>query len=128
MTRIHYRAVFISDLHLGFRGARAENLLAFLHSIECDYLYLVGDVLDLWTMKTKLWWNKDCTAVVRYILKMAKRGTRIIYLPGNHDDAVRGFIPLTLGPEIEIVNSAIYTGDAAVPHFAATGPSVCSPG
>jgi UDP-2,3-diacylglucosamine pyrophosphatase LpxH len=94
-------------LHLGFRGAKAKNLLAFLKSIECDYLYLVGDIFDLWAMKSKVFWNDDCNAVVRRILKMAKNGTKVVYIVGNHDEAVRSFIPLTLG-EIEVCDETTH--------------------
>lgn len=106
--REHYRAVFISDLHLGSRGSKAKNLLAFLKSIECEQLYLVGDVFDMWAMKSKIWWNEDCTAVIRRILKMMKHGTKVTYLAGNHDDAMRHFIPISFGTEIEIVDEAIH--------------------
>jgi UDP-2,3-diacylglucosamine pyrophosphatase LpxH len=104
--RTHYRAVFISDLHLGFRGSQAANLASFLKSIECEYLFLVGDVFDLWNFQN---WTKDCTAVIRRILKMMKNGTKVIYTIGNHDDSIRQFIPLTFGDEIQVVDEYEYT-------------------
>jgi UDP-2,3-diacylglucosamine pyrophosphatase LpxH len=104
-----YRAVFLSDLHLGFRGARADVLFAFLKTIECEYLYLVGDIFDLWAVKARFHWNHDCTAVICHILKLAKHGTKVIYVPGNHDDALRHFIPITFGPEITIQDHIVHT-------------------
>lgn len=106
--RHHYRAVFISDTHLGFRGAQAKALLSFLKSIECDTLYLVGDIIDMWAMKKKIWWNLECNGIIRRILKMAKNGTKIVYLPGNHDESVRGFLPLDLGHNITVVDQTIH--------------------
>jgi UDP-2,3-diacylglucosamine pyrophosphatase LpxH len=107
-TRTHYRAVFLSDLHFGFRGAKPKNLLAFLKSIECEYLYLVGDIFDLWAMKDKIFWNADCTAVIRRILKMMQQGTQIVYVTGNHDAAIRNFVPLLLGNALHVVDEHIH--------------------
>lgn len=103
--RTQYKAVFISDLHLGFRGAKPQNLLAFLKSIECEILFIVGDGFDLWAMNG---WNQDCTAVIRRILKMMKHGTKLIYIPGNHDEAIRQYLPLAFGEEILVVNEYEY--------------------
>jgi UDP-2,3-diacylglucosamine pyrophosphatase LpxH len=109
MNRIYYRSVFISDTHLGFRGLNVVNLLSFLKSIRCDYLYLVGDIFDIWAMKKRIYWDANCTAIIRQILKMAKHGTKIVYLPGNHDDAIRAFLPFAFGTEIEIVDETFHT-------------------
>jgi UDP-2,3-diacylglucosamine pyrophosphatase LpxH len=107
--RTHYRAIFISDSHLGFRGAQARQLLSFLKSVECDTLYLVGDILDLWEMKKGIQWDEYSSEVLRRLLKMVKAGTRIVYLPGNHDDQIRNFIPFVLGSNIEFVDTTIHT-------------------
>jgi UDP-2,3-diacylglucosamine pyrophosphatase LpxH len=104
--RTHYKSIFISDLHLGFRGAKTTNLLSFLKSVECDQLFLVGDVFDLWALKG---WNSDCNAVLRRILKMMKQGTKVIYLTGNHDEAIRQYVPLAFGEEISFVDEYVYT-------------------
>lgn len=106
--KVHYRSVFISDVHLGFNGSRAGDLLEFLKLVECDYLYLVGDIFDLWAMKSKVSWNEDCTAVIRRILKMNKRGTSVIFIPGNHDEAIRQFTPFELGESIMFTDEAIH--------------------
>jgi UDP-2,3-diacylglucosamine pyrophosphatase LpxH len=83
------RAVFISDIHLGFKGCNAELLLDFLHSVEMDYLFLVGDIIDVWSMKKTLYWPQTHNNVIRTILGKAKRGTKVIFIPGNHDEVFR---------------------------------------
>jgi UDP-2,3-diacylglucosamine pyrophosphatase LpxH len=104
--KTHYRTIFISDLHLGFRGAKAKNLLSFLKSVDCDTLFLVGDIFDFMVMNG---WNADCTAVVVRVLKMMKNGTKIVYIPGNHDDAIRHYIPIEFGNEIQFTDEYVYT-------------------
>ena len=86
-----YRAIWISDIHLGFPGCSAEYLLDFLRSTQCEYLYLVGDIIDLWYMKKRLYWPQTLNNVIRAILGKAKRGTRVIYVPGNHDELFRAY-------------------------------------
>lgn len=87
----HYRAVFISDTHLGTRAARVDLLLDFLKSMTCDHLFLVGDIIDGWQLKNRWYWDTAHNDVIRRVLKMAKHGTKVIYIPGNHDEALRGF-------------------------------------
>lgn len=91
MKRRRYRSVFISDVHLGSRGCRAEELQRFLKRIECERLYLVGDIVDFWRLRKKPYWPAEHNEVLRRILKLAHRGTRVILIPGNHDEAIRGF-------------------------------------
>ena len=85
----YYRTVWISDVHLGFSGCKAEFLLDFLHSTRCDQLYLVGDIIDVWCMKKRLYWPQEHNNVVRTLLGKAKHGTRVVYIPGNHDEVFR---------------------------------------
>lgn len=92
-----FRSVFISDVHLGFRGCSAEYLLDFLHSIETEVLYLVGDIVDLWSLKRSFFWPQSHNDVVRTVLGMAKRGTRVIYIPGNHDRVFRDYDGMEFG-------------------------------
>jgi UDP-2,3-diacylglucosamine pyrophosphatase LpxH len=92
-----YRSVFISDVHLGFRGCRAEFLLEFLQSIETENLYLVGDIVDLWSLEKSFYWPQAHNNVIRTILGKAKRGTRVIYVPGNHDCAFREYAGMVFG-------------------------------
>jgi len=85
------RSVFISDVHLGFKGCSAELLLDFLHNVEMDTLFLVGDIVDVWSMKKTMFWPQAHNNVVRTILGKAKRGTKVIFVPGNHDEVFREF-------------------------------------
>lgn len=86
-----YRTIFISDTHLGTKSARVDMLLDFLKTVRCDRLYLVGDIIDGWQMKRSWYWDTAHNDVIRRVLKMAKRGTEVIYIPGNHDEGLRGF-------------------------------------
>jgi UDP-2,3-diacylglucosamine pyrophosphatase LpxH len=86
-----YRAIFISDLHLGTKRAQAKALLDFLRSTDSDTLYLVGDVIDIWALRRKWFWTQDHNDVIQKLLRKARRGTRVIYVPGNHDEYCRDF-------------------------------------
>ncbi len=101
------RTVFISDVHLGSRGCSADYLLDFLHSVECDTLYLVGDIIDLWSMERSLFWPQAHSNVIRTLLGKAKRGTRVIYIPGNHDAPFRDYIGMQFG-NVEVMRDAIH--------------------
>jgi UDP-2,3-diacylglucosamine pyrophosphatase LpxH len=92
-----YRTVFISDIHLGTRGCQAELLLDFIRSVECDTLYLVGDIIDGWKLKSGWYWPQAHNDVVQKILRMARKGVRVIYVPGNHDEGVRDFCGVHFG-------------------------------
>ena len=92
-----YRSVFISDIHLGFRGCNAKLLTSFLRNIECDFLYLVGDIIDIWSLKGKRYWPQSHNNVVRTILGKAKHNTKVIYITGNHDEMIRDYGELMLG-------------------------------
>jgi UDP-2,3-diacylglucosamine pyrophosphatase LpxH len=94
---LHFRSIFLSDTHLGFRGVRAEELSAFLKHVRCERLYLVGDIIDLWALRQRWHWPVAHNHVVRRILKHAKRGTHVLYIPGNHDDALRQYAGLDMG-------------------------------
>ncbi|MEI8299346.1 MAG: UDP-2,3-diacylglucosamine diphosphatase [Pseudomonadota bacterium] len=83
------RTVFISDVHLGFRGCQAEYLLAFLNQLDAEQLVLVGDIVDLWSLKRSMYWPPSHQQVLHAILGLARTGTRVIYVPGNHDEGFR---------------------------------------
>jgi UDP-2,3-diacylglucosamine pyrophosphatase LpxH len=102
-----YRSVFISDLHLGTPGCKAECLLDFLHHVESEYLYLVGDIVDGWRLKKRWFWPEHHDQILRTLLARASRGTRVVYLPGNHDEALRRLIGCTLGG-VRILHDAIH--------------------
>ncbi|NVJ70986.1 MAG: UDP-2,3-diacylglucosamine diphosphatase [Alphaproteobacteria bacterium] len=103
----HYRAVFVSDTHLGTRAARADLLLDFLKSMTCDKLFLVGDIIDGWQLKSRWYWDTVHNDVIRRVLKMAKHGTEVIYIPGNHDEALRGFEGHNMAG-VELAHETIY--------------------
>ena len=92
-----YRSVFISDVHLGTRGCQAELLLDFIRHVGCDALYLVGDIVDGCKMKSGWYWPQAHNDVVQKILRMARKGVRVTYIPGNHDDRVRDFCGVHFG-------------------------------
>lgn len=100
-----YRSVFISDLHLGSRDAKAERLLEFLNGVECDHLYLVGDVMDFWKLDRKSYFPTSHRRVIRRIVEMAEMGTQVTYIVGNHDEALRPFLPFQMG-RIQVCNEA----------------------
>ncbi len=92
-----YRSVFISDVHLGTRGCQAELLLDFIRELECETLYLVGDIVDGWKMKSGWYWPQSHNDVVQKILRLARKGVSVIYVPGNHDDRIRDFCGVHFG-------------------------------
>jgi len=91
------RTIFISDIHLGTRGCQAALLLDFIKSVECETLYLVGDIVDGWKMKSGWRWPQAHSDVVQKILRLARKGVTVIYVPGNHDDRVRDFCGVHFG-------------------------------
>ena len=92
-----YRAVFISDLHLGSRGCEAELLLDFIRSLHCDTLYLVGDIVDGWRLKRSWFWPQPHNDVIQKLLRTARKSVRVVYIPGNHDDIARHVCGLQFG-------------------------------
>ncbi len=104
---MHYRAIFISDLHLGTPGCQAEALLDFLKENTSDYLYLVGDIVDGWQLRRKWYWPQAHNDVVQKLLRKARKGCRVIYVPGNHDEFARHFLDHHFGG-IEVVDEAVH--------------------
>jgi UDP-2,3-diacylglucosamine pyrophosphatase LpxH len=99
------RSIWISDTHLGTRGCKADYLLAFLKAHQCENLYLVGDIIDGWHMKKNAYWPQAHSNVIRRILTLAKRGTRVVYVTGNHDEFLRKYSDSEFG-NISLVNRA----------------------
>ncbi len=91
-----YRTVFISDTHLGTRGCRIDFLADFLRRVRCEKLFLVGDIIDGWRLRKSWYWDEAHDEVLRLILRHARTGTEVIYIPGNHDEMFRGWLPLGL--------------------------------
>jgi UDP-2,3-diacylglucosamine pyrophosphatase LpxH len=87
--RRYYPAIFISDIHLGTRGCKAEMLLDFLQHTTCSTLYLVGDIVDGWQLRRRWFWPEIQERVLHEILKKADDGVRVVYIPGNHDEVFR---------------------------------------
>ncbi|QAU35452.1 UDP-2,3-diacylglucosamine diphosphatase [Janthinobacterium sp. 17J80-10] len=92
-----FRTIWISDIHLGTTGCQAARLLEFLRATESQTLYLVGDIIDGWQLKRRWYWDQAHNNVVQTVLKKAKKGTEVIFVPGNHDEVVRQFIDLDFG-------------------------------
>ena len=103
-----YRAIFISDLHLGTAGCQADALLDFMRAHPSDYLYLVGDIVDGWQLRRRWYWPQSHNDVVQKLLRRARKGCRVIYVPGNHDEFARQFIGHQFGG-IEVVEDAVHT-------------------
>lgn len=103
-----YRALFLSDIHLGTSGCQAEMLLSFLHEVDAEYIYLVGDIFDGWRLQKGWYWPQDHNNVVQKLLKMAKNGSKVIYIPGNHDEVMRNYLGTHFGG-IEVRDRDIYT-------------------
>jgi len=102
-----YRTIWISDIHLGTRGCNASMLVDFLRSVQCDTLFLVGDIVDGWRLKKGWYWPDEHNEVVRRILKMAHRGTRVVFVAGNHDEVLRDYAGLSFGG-VELVLEAVH--------------------
>lgn len=104
-----YRSIFISDVHLGTPDCKADYLLDFLRATQCDTLYLVGDIIDLEAMAVRPWWHPLHGAVLGELMRKAGSGTRVVYIPGNHDAPLRGLAGQTIGG-VEVRLDAIHEG------------------
>jgi len=94
---MRYRSIWISDVHLGSRHARTESLLGFLRQVECQQLYLVGDIIDGWELRRRWQWDAEANTVVQKILRKNRKETKVTYLYGNHDEFLLGFMGVNLG-------------------------------
>ena len=104
---LKFRAVWISDVHLGSRACKADYLLEFLHSVQTEHLYLVGDIIDMRAMRRGLYWPQIHNNVIRAILGKAKHDTRVVYVPGNHDDPIRTHAGEVFG-NVDIQRTAVH--------------------
>jgi UDP-2,3-diacylglucosamine pyrophosphatase LpxH len=94
-------SIFISDVHLGQGGCRAEDLLDFLAETEARNIFVIGDLVDFWAMRRSVWWPQAHQDVLRTLVSRANNGVRVVYIPGNHDEAAREFAGMTIcGVEI----------------------------
>ncbi len=105
--RRRYRTIWISDIHLGTRGCNDGLLIDFLDHVDSEKLYLVGDIIDGWRMKKRFYWPERHNAIVRRVMQRAKRGTKVIFIPGNHDEMFRQFAGMNFGG-VEIRKQAMH--------------------
>lgn len=103
-----FRTIWISDVHLGTRGCRAGALLDFLREHEAQYIYLVGDIFDGWALRKSWFWSQEFNDVVQKLLRKARKGARVVYLPGNHDEFLHQFVDLEFG-HIAIKKEVVHT-------------------
>ena len=108
VRKTHYRAIFLSDIHLGTRGCQADQLVAFLKAHTCDAVYLVGDIVDGWRLKSNFYWPQAHNNVMRRFLTLVRRGAKLTYVTGNHDEFLRRYAGTVLG-DISIVDQAEHT-------------------
>jgi len=104
---LKFRSIFISDIHLGTRGCKAEFLLDFLRHTESEKLYLVGDIIDGWRLKKNWFWPQTHNDVVQKLLRKARKGTDVTFIPGNHDEFVRGYADNDFG-QIRVARDMIH--------------------
>jgi len=103
-----YRTIWISDLHLGSTQCQADVLLDFLKHNDSEMLYLVGDIIDFWALSKKMYWPTEHNTVIQKILRKARHGTQVVYVPGNHDENVREYDNYVFG-DITVKRSAVHT-------------------
>src|SRR5882757_3097345 len=104
---LRFRTIWISDLHLGTTGCQAQHLLDFLRATESEFLYLVGDIVDGWQLRRRWYWPQTHNDVVQKVLRKARKGTRVVFIPGNHDEFGRHFLKLSFGG-IEVRDEAMH--------------------
>jgi UDP-2,3-diacylglucosamine pyrophosphatase LpxH len=106
----HYRSIFVSDVHLGTRGCQAELLNDFLKNHSCDNLYLVGDIIDGWRIRSKFFWKESHSLVIRQVINKQRHGSKIVYVAGNHDEFLRPWLEHIFIEGIDIVDSYDHIG------------------
>lgn len=102
-----FRSIFISDVHLGTKGCQADTLIDFLRCHDADTIYLVGDIFDGWQLRSTWYWPQSHSDVIQKLLRKARKGTRLVYVPGNHDEMLRSYYGTHFGG-IEVVEQAIH--------------------
>ena len=103
-----YRTIWISDLHIGSTQCQADVLLDFLKHNESEKLYLVGDIIDFWALSKRVYWPRDHNTIIQKVLRKARHGTQVIYIPGNHDENIRDYDNYIFG-DIIVKNSDVHT-------------------
>ncbi len=115
-----FRTLFISDVHLGTKGCQADRLLDFLRHYDADTIYLVGDIVDGWQLRSSWYWPQAHNDVVQKLLRQARKGARIVYVPGNHDEFLRDYYGVHFGG-VEVVEHAIHLGSDGRRYFVVHG-------
>lgn len=105
---VKVRSIFISDVHLGTRACQAERLLDFMRSYASENVFLVGDIVDFWAMRRNIVWTPAQNTVVQKILRRARHGEKVLFIPGNHDEALRDYLDISFG-DIEICGEYVHT-------------------
>lgn len=105
----HYKTIWISDIHMGCKYSKTDLLLKFLKETECDTLFLVGDIIDGWALKTKWHWKDEYNLIIQKLLRKSRKGTKIIYIMGNHDNFLRKFDNILNFGNIQILESYVHT-------------------
>ena len=108
LRKNHYRTIWISDVHLGTSGCKAELLLEFLKVSESEKVFLIGDIVDGWRLKKKWYWPQAHNDVIQKLLRKARKGVKVVFIPGNHDEAARKYIGVNFG-DIIIKKEAHHT-------------------
>ena len=101
------RAIFLSDIHLGTRSCQAERLLEFLREYSSEFVFLLGDIVDFWAMKRSICWTPAQNTFVQKILRRARHGSRIVFVPGNHDEVLRDYLGIAFG-DIEVLGDYVH--------------------
>jgi len=104
----HVRSLFLSDLHLGTRACQAEHLLDFMREYPADHLYLIGDIVDFWSMRRGVYWSPAQNTVLQKVLRRARHGERVVFIPGNHDEALREYVGVAFG-DIHVAYEYVHT-------------------
>lgn len=101
------RSIFLSDIHLGTRSCQADRLLEFMRCYSSEHVFLVGDIVDFWSMRRSISWTSDQNTFVQKILRRARRGERVVFIPGNHDEALRDYLGIAFG-DIEVAGEFVH--------------------
>ena len=102
------RTIFLSDIHLGTRACQAGQLLSFLRNYDAEYVYLLGDIIDFWSLGRTIYWPAEHNTFIQKMLKRARHGTKVVFVPGNHDEALREYIGTRFG-DIEVARDVVHT-------------------
>ena len=105
--KAHYRTIFLSDIHLGTKGCRDDRLIHFLKHHDCETLCLVGDIVDGWRLRSNFYWPQAHNNVLRRFLTLMKRGTRIVFVTGNHDEFLRKYSDMEIG-NLRLADQAVH--------------------